>query len=613
MSLTPTRPAQDATGDIGAGERRELFQRRSRARGSGAQLAMAIAIAAGIGLAGIAFRTAALSQFSTLPAGFEGPGLFRIHYLLDHQRLLVDPVPAYSYWSGGINTRLGSYLTEVYGAGLVSLSAWLSQPTRLLHQIVLTTALTVLALWLLMRRSRNRRLRDAALVAALATLGTPLVIYYMSGWNVAYGWVLLLALTAVCTSSLSVRSKIVLSFALTLIGPPVYHSFGFLLITYAVALWMLGRVVNLNKFIVSPLAVVVAYLAYQIYVSIQFFGELVATLRDVLTLAFLERDVGLLALTPATFMGVELRYVHLVLYGLLAVPVAIQVGRYAMTLRSQSRANGPVETDRLLFWTATTALAVSVGLFGLASGARFSSEQLVARGAAYVIVPSLVAIIAELRARAPRYAYVYPLGIVVLLLSGFAFWGQASSVYSGTQVTNEEAEGYQWLTERLTTDSVVWTDFRLSGPFIADGHLRVIGIHGQLNEPTDALLETVYYSSTPDSVGPAIDQVRTYDGKVANFLFLSMLMTRNFPGPTGYGTQFSPVPLRFFEIVEASPAWELIYQNAEVRVYGRVAVARGSAQRPELSLLARNLQERRQGARAVAFTGATRPISVGER
>jgi hypothetical protein len=537
--------------------------------------AIAVAVAICVGLMGILFRTAALSNYSPLSAGFEGAGDFRIRYFLENHRLMLEPVTTFSYWSDGVNTRLGSYLSEVYNAAILAVSGVTSQPTRLLHQLVLTLALISLAIILLNQRPGSLRIKDAALVAALATLGTPLVTYYLTGWNVAYGWVLLFAMTAVFMSGLSTRKKLLVTLMLALIGPPVYHSFGFLLVVYVVGLWAFGQLVDLKGHVISPVPVLVAYAAYQAYVSVQFFGELVTSLRDVLTLAFLDRDVGAVAVATASFMGIQLRDVHLALYVLLAIPIGIQVIRYARAsmprLRRRLPLEGGIPAERRRFFTATVALAVAVGVFALASGARFSGDQLVARGASYFIVPALVAIIAELRSRTGHYWYVYPLGIAVLALSSFAFLGQASTVYSSTQVTWAEAEGYQWLKQRMTPESVVWTDFRLSGPFIADGHLRVLGIHGESQEPTDELLNDIYYSSSSASIGPAIDRVKTYDGKSADYLFLSLLMTQDFPGLNGYGTHFPALPARFFVLLGASPEWRLIFENDEVRIYGRTS------------------------------------------
>jgi hypothetical protein len=111
----------------------------------------------------------------------------------------------------------------------------------------------------------------------------------------------------------------------------------------------------------------------------------------------------------------------------------------------------------------------------------------------------------------------------------------------------------------------------LSGPFIGDGHLRVIGIHGEAGQPASELLREIYYEGTPESVGPAIDQIQTSDGRSADYVFLSVLMTRDFPSLIAYGTQFPPLPTRFFTILEASPAWALIYESEAVRIYSRAS------------------------------------------
>lgn len=536
-----------------------------------------VAIAALVGGCGVIFRGFMLRTYSPLPTGFDGPLVFRQKYLLEHHHFLPSSIPIYSYWSSAVHTQLGFYLMDSLYAAVLQISRWTTLQSSLIHQCILTVALISLGLGLLRHRNGAKRaywlaLLDVFTISALVTLGTPIVINYLTGWDEAYGWVLFLAVTFVAVSNLPSRWKLLLSFMLTLMGPPLYHTFGFLLVTYVVMLWLLGRLIGLRHIVVSPLPVLVCYVSYQIYVSTQFFGELMKGVRDVVTLSFLHRDPIHLSIAVGSVKAgwFDLRYVNLTLWALLSLPILVVAWRYITYTRAhitkprETRADG-----ELVFMAATVASSLAVIMLALMFGLKFSVEFLINRGAEYLIVPSSLAVIAELRHRGwYSAAYVYFLVGAILSLSIFSFGVQVSTVTSSTYLTRTEASGYAWLARHITVDDVVFTDFRLSGPFIADGHFRVVGITGQGRENTGALLRDIYYKSSPRSITRAIARIKTYhDGQAATYLFLSTLMMRDYPGLNGYGTHFHPVPRRFFIALSRDPDCALVYSNAQIRIY----------------------------------------------
>src|SRR6266542_237898 len=169
-----------------------------------------------IGFLGIVFRSVSLRMYSPLPADFNGPYYFRAKYLVEHHHFLVDQLHTYSYWSGGVNTQLGFYLMEAILGGVLRLSSISGIQPTLLHQVALTSALITLTTLLLAGgKGRNFRVSDVLIVTALITLGTPVVINYIGGWNSAYGWLLLLGVALASTSKLAPSWKLVLTFLMT--------------------------------------------------------------------------------------------------------------------------------------------------------------------------------------------------------------------------------------------------------------------------------------------------------------------------------------------------------------------------------------------------------------
>jgi hypothetical protein len=525
-----------------------------------------------VGVFGIVFRSFALRAYASLPTGFDGAIVFRQRYLIEQGRFLLDQLPTYSYWSGGVNTELGFYLMELIAACILQISYWATLPASLLHQLILTTALIALALILLLRnRSSQIAAPQALIVAGLATLGTPVVINYLTGANVAYGWLLLFIVTIIVTSDLQPIWRLPLTLALTAIGPPLYHTFGFLLAAFVVLLWFFGRLVGLRRIVASPLSVLVCYFSYQIYVSVQFFGELATGLADVFTLEFLRRDRAIPDIAGATAGPINLRYFHLALFIILAIPIAVAMYRYSRIVFKRIEGS-PINHDsrEICYLTVTAAMSVAVVFFALMFGMKVGLSFLINRGAMFMSVPAVLAVITELRHRYRYHRYVYPLAIVVIAMSLFSFWVQSSTVYVSNYYTKVEAEGYAWLKPRLKESDVIFTEFRLSGPFIADGHFRVIGVTGRKGEDTLQLLNDIYYKSTPESITPAIDQVRTNrESRAADYLFLSALMMNEFPGINGYGRIFPAAPLSFFQALDASPEWELVFKNSEISIFQR--------------------------------------------
>lgn len=535
----------------------------------GALLAYAILMGALVGVAGIAFRSAVLQGYAALPSGFDGVYSFRARYLLEHGRFLTEPLPTYSYWSLGVNTELGFYLMEAILAGVLQLQRWSGLAPRTIHQVVLSAGLIGLSLFLLLRgRAQRHAALHAPLVAALVTLGTPVAIVYLGGWNSAYGWVLLLALTAVATSDLHTVWCRLLTLLIAVSGPPLYHTFGFLLNIYVVLLWACLSLVGLRGRVASPLLVLACYMAYQMYVSVQFFQELTTGVLDVLTLEFLARDTQKLAVAVAGADEAYLRYVHLALWSLLSLPILLVGLRYLAALRARLR--GAASAD-MAYPAAVTAMSAAVVVVALLFGLKFSVEFMINRGAEYLLVPAVLAAIAELRVRrAAPPRYLLPLGAVALALSLYSFGVQAPTVRASNYYTMAEAEGYAWLAGRLAPDEAVFTDFRLAGAFIADGHFRVLGVTGNRTERTFDLLDAIYYRSTPATVGSALDSVRTTgEGRAADYLFLSRQMLRSYPGLDGFGTHFQPAPAGFFAALDASPDWRLVFANEHSLIYRR--------------------------------------------
>lgn len=532
--------------------------------------------AVAVGIFGVAFRTYALRHYSSLPTGFDGSIMYRVRYLLEHHHFLLTEVPTYSYWSAGVNTQLGFYLMELINACLLATGRATGVPLKLLHQFVLTAALISLTVYMLMRGASGRRKAlDVATVSALVTLGTPVVINYLSGYNAAYGWLLLLGLVAVSTSRLNRIWTISLTLFITIISPPIYHTFGFLLTAFVVILWLLSTLTEARIRVVSPGPVIVYYLIYQMYASVQFFGELATGIRDVFTLEFLRRDNIFMAMTVANPSAENqyLRYIHLLIWTLLSIPITLAIIRFITMVRYRSIDRHCDEYgEEMMYVTSVISMTLAILILSILFGLKFNLEFMINRGASYLSIPAVIAAIHQIRFRMRQTLYVYPLIWTVIVLSLFSFWTQSKTVQASNHYTYPETQGYIWLRERLKRDDVVFTDFRLSGAFIADGFFHIVGINGRQEGDPNRLLQRIYRNDSPKIITAALDEFRTRpDNKAPKYLFLSTQMMKDYPGLNGFGTHFDPALPSFFDALARSPDWRMIYSNADARIYMRQA------------------------------------------
>lgn len=554
----------------------------------------AVLIAIMVGVSGLAFRGYTLRLYSDLPSGFDGSLFYRRVYLLEHAQFLTTNIETYSFWSNGVNMRLGIYVQELIYAVVYAISGVTNITHRWINQILLTTGMIALSNLLLLQNRNHLKAKsgvnlfDVLIVSSFSTLGTPVVINYLTGWDSAYGWVLLLALSVVVTSRLRPGPKICLSFFLTALGPPLYHTFGFFMICFISFAWLFGKLAKTPKFLISPLPLIIYYLTFQIYVSTEFFKSIASGVADILTLHFIARD---LVSTSGTLAVYNLRYLHIIIWMLILVPIIFGFLRFVAVIidswniriqvscppveqilqRIKNLEGEPITGQvaaELPLLSLCIAACCAVFLLAIIFAMKFDLTLMINRGAEYLFIPALLSIIYELRNRGKGKTLIYSTVSCAILLSLVSFWIQARTIQSSNYITTDEANGYYWLEGRISPEDVVFTDFRLSGPFIAHGHFRVVGITGQGVENTRQLLKEIYFDSHPATISQSIRSITTAkENQAANYLFLSKEMLNDFPGINGFGTQFGKVSENFFVSINQSQEWTPVFSNDDILIY----------------------------------------------
>src|SRR5207249_3132435 len=132
---------------------------------------------------------------------------------------------------------------------------------------------------------------------------------------------------------------------------------------------------------------------------------------------------------------------------------------------------------------------------------------------------------------APPRAVIAVALITAILLSAVVH--TTSPTVTAQYLTSQESLGLAWITSHRNSTVVVFTDFRLAGPLVAAGYLRVIGISDSDRPPTEVnrLLDDIYYSGNPCLINEALMELRTLITNQNYELFVvSARMTETFPG-----------------------------------------------------------------------------------
>src|SRR5439155_18892574 len=102
-------------------------------------------------------------------------------------------------------------------------------------------------------------------------------------------------------------------------------------------------------------------------------------------------------------------------------------------------------------------------------------------------------------------------------------------------LTHQETSAVNWITSTRNASVVVFTDFRLAGPLVGFGYLKVIGISDIDLSPSQVnhLLQEVYYSGNPCAAAAGLAGVTTYTGQSYDLLLVSQRMKDEFPAIKG--------------------------------------------------------------------------------
>jgi hypothetical protein len=153
--------------------------------------------------------------------------------------------------------------------------------------------------------------------------------------------------------------------------------------------------------------------------------------------------------------------------------------------------------------------------------------------------------------------------VIAVTISVFAYTTNENK--PTTYLTFEEQYSADWLINHIQNEKSVFTDFRVAGYFVGNGHLRVTGVNNIDNPPMNKsikLIESIYYSNDSTRAKIALDEIRLKNNnQKMNYLLFSNQFTKNVPGIKLYDYAFKPAPNNFTKKYDEMNYIYRIYDN----------------------------------------------------
>lgn len=162
-------------------------------------------------------------------------------------------------------------------------------------------------------------------------------------------------------------------------------------------------------------------------------------------------------------------------------------------------------------------------------------------------------------ARATFTNMILAVAIVALISSAVTYAMDENTPYR--RATYQEDSAALWLMRGTPVTTVVFTDHRLAGVFVAHGYLSATGLTETTVSSTISQAQAVYYGNSGDAALRVINQTG------ARFLLFSSGMTQEAPAIYLYNYPIAPAPSNFLWKYNNTPALDSIFSNGEVTVY----------------------------------------------
>jgi hypothetical protein len=159
---------------------------------------------------------------------------------------------------------------------------------------------------------------------------------------------------------------------------------------------------------------------------------------------------------------------------------------------------------------------------------------------------------------------ILALGLVTVILTCYSI--VSSQYFTNKPSYNEEAGG-NWLMLHAPAAARIFTDFRVSANFTANGYAPIIINDAALPAArVNALLEAIYYNNDSSAAFDALKSL----GVTANsggYLFFSTRFADAYPALSGFDYTFHPASVNYLDKYERSNNTDVIYTNNDITIF----------------------------------------------
>ncbi|HEX9428935.1 MAG TPA: hypothetical protein VF944_01010 [Candidatus Bathyarchaeia archaeon] len=523
------------------------------------QLLMVLAL---IILLATAIRYYPIAGASAAPSGFSGPGAFGYYTLLGQGNDPTQPTPVYSAFDFGVNTGRGEILfvrLQVLMAMLLGYDRYADGlfGSSILESTMLTAGLLLVGwIWTKpgQKDERGRRKDPFGLVLLICFVaGTPTIILFAFGANAAYGWLLICLTISLWRKPPPTTKHRALAMGMTLALFPLYSTAAMMLLILTIVF----AAFNWQAFSRYAAAITVFAIAYYAYLSQQVFGTVLLIPSAILSQLQTE-NTATAAYAVSNPFAVQI--LNLAVYGTFGI---------LLLMAGYPRLSGqPSRSDIRLSWT----FIVSCIVFGVGASSALGITKGIFRVPEYLTILSLLAIPSLSRRTTPRFRHAILVSLATVVVISVSIHLTSQTV-PAQFISPQEVAADDWIMSGSGRSVVVFSDFRLAGPLVAHGYLKVIGVSGTELSPnvTNQLLIDIYYSENPCSASKGLKQVTILGGnQTFDLLLVSSRMTSLFPGITGTRGTYEPAPSGFTSTYDAIPSMGRLYDNGQAQVYGNI-------------------------------------------
>ena len=469
-------------------------------------------------------------QYSQEPTSYQGSDVLRSNYLLENGHAL----PSYR----------GEMILDKLEA-IKSIIVQLTPTQNLLLTSTYQSFIFCLIILLFTKGTSNNNLILTTLVIAFSISATPDIIFRLSGWNGPYAWMFFfMSLYLILFKSKNVAT-VFLSLLLLLIIPATYFTeslfVAVILSTAFIFHIFLNKGVFSNNIIILYISFFIAWL---MYMSISGFS----TIFNILSMvqSFVQQDSRIITLNYLAG-GTKISMIKNAISNILA-----SLPLFYLILKGNKLLDGKIYNLFLVAFTSICFLSVVFFLWMGVTGV-FQRIPL------YVILFSIISfsLLSGLMTKKKHLNVLIIIGVITIIFSNFVY---VTSDYND-KLTFDEAAGTHWLMHHTSKEEVIFTDLRLSAPFIANGY-STIGINDVSLPPNkvDKMLESIFYEV--DSPIEAFKQLKM-NQKNIKYLYFSNRYTERFPGIKGRDYNFLPANIDFIEMYAGLNEYNIIYRNED--------------------------------------------------